>query len=327
MKWSMKWGLTALLLPQLSCLALAALAQSWPVPGRELKIIVGYPAGSGADTSVRFYAAKLAEVSGHPVIIENRAGMISSLGADAVAKAAPDGYTILLASVTSSHAANLVLFKKLPYDPVKDFTPVTTLYKTLFILMVDAKSPHRTVAELTAAMRAAGTKASYGYGSPPALAAAEFYKSRSGLQTVGIAYKTSAATLAEMYSGALDFQFIDATFASGQMRSGKLRGLAITAGQPSSIIDLPTMAEAANIPEFDIAPWWGVFLPARAPQQVVARLEAWFNQIVVMDATRKYLAGNGAEPLPGNPRILAELLDKEIRKWAELAKIANIQPE
>src|SRR6185295_13485154 len=104
-----------------------ALAQAWPAKGRPLTVIVGYPAGSGADTSVRFYAAKLAELTGHTVIVENRAGMISSLGADAVAKATPDGYTILLASVTSSHAANLVLFKKLPYDPVKDFTPVTTL--------------------------------------------------------------------------------------------------------------------------------------------------------------------------------------------------------
>ncbi len=305
----------------------AAMAQSWPTPGRELKIVVGYPPGSGADTGVRFLSAKLAELTGHPVIVENRAGMISSLGADAVAKAKPDGHTILLASASSSHAANLVLFKKLPYDPVKDFTPVTTLYRTTFFLMVNAKSPHRNVAELTAAMRAAGNKASYGYGSPPALASAELYKHRLGLQAVGISYKTSAATLPEMYSGALDFQFIDANFGTSQLRAGKLRALAITSGQRSSILDLPTMAESANIPGFDIAPWWGVFLPAGAAQPVVARLEAWFNQIVQMEDTRKYWAGNGSEPLPGNQKFLAELLSQEIRKWAELAKIANIQPE
>ena len=302
-------------------------AQSWPAPGREFKVIVGYPPGAGGDTSVRFYAAKLAEVSGHPVIVENRAGMISSLGADAVAKSRPDGYTILLTSASSSHAANLVLFKKLPYDPVKDFTPVTTLYRTTFFLMVNANSPHRNVAELTAALRALGSKASYAYGSPPALAAAEFYKARAGLQAVGIAYKTAAATLAEMYSGALDFQFIDATFATTQIHSGKMRGLAITSGQRSSLIDLPTMAEAAGIPEFDIAPWWAVFLPAGAPPQVVARLESWFNQVVALDDTRKYLANNGADSLPGNSKVVAELLGREIRKWAELARIANIQPE
>ena len=311
----------------LALLSQSLMAQTWPAPGRELKIIVGYPAGSGADTGVRFAAAKLAEVSGHPVIVENRAGMISSLGADAVAKSRPDGYTILLASVTSSHAANLVLFKKLPYDPVKDFTPVTTLYRTTFFLMVNAKSPHRNVAELTAALRAAGNKASYGYGSPPALAAAELYKHRAGLQAVGISYKTSAATLPEMYSGALDFQFIDANFGTQQLKGGKLRALAITSGQRSTILDLPTMAEAANIPEFDIAPWWGVFLPAGAPPQVVSRLEVWFNQIGAMEETRKYWAGNGSEPLPGNQKLLAEMLVQEIRKWAELAKIANIQSE
>src|SRR3954470_4197280 len=130
------WLVAALLLAP--CLALA---QQWPAKGKELKVVVGYPPGSGADTSVRFYAAKLAELISHPVIVENRAGMISSIGADAVAKAQPDGYTILLASVTSSHAANLVLFKKLPYDPVKDFTPVTTLYRTTFFLMVNASAP------------------------------------------------------------------------------------------------------------------------------------------------------------------------------------------
>jgi tripartite-type tricarboxylate transporter receptor subunit TctC len=304
-----------------------AIAQQWPAKGKELKVIVGYPPGSGADTSVRFYAAKLAEAAGHPVIVENRAGMISSLGADAVAKAQPDGYTILLASVTSSHAANLVLFKKLPYDPIKDFTPVTTLYRTTFFLMVKSDAPYKTVADLTAAMKAKGSKASYGYGSPPALASAEFYKQRAGLQAVGIAYKTSVASMPEMYSGALDFQFIDATFASQQIRGGKLRGLAITSGTRSSLIDLPTMAEAANIPGFDIAPFWGVFLPAKAPEAIVGQLEAWFNRIAVSDEARKYVAGNGAEPLPGNRKVLADMVVSEIRKWAELAKIAGIQPE
>ncbi len=149
----------------------------------------------------------------------------------------------------------------------------------------------------------------------------------SPLQAVGIAYKTSVASLPEMYSGALDFQFIDATFGTSQIRAGKLRGLAITSGQRSGLIDLPPMAEAAGIPGFDIAPWWGVFLPAGAPPPIVARLEAWFNQIVATEETRKWLAGNGAEPVPGNAKFLAESVLKEMHKWAELAKIANIQPE
>src|SRR5262249_31336072 len=151
----------------------------------------------------RFYADKLSELAGKPVIVENKPGMILSTGADAVAKAPPDGYTVLITSATSSHAANLFMFKRLPYDPIKDFTPVATLQKGYFILVVRADAPWKTVAELTEALRQKGNKASYAYGSPPALAASELYKARAGLQAVGIPYKTSVASLSEMFSGEL----------------------------------------------------------------------------------------------------------------------------
>jgi len=304
-----------------------ATAQAQSYPSKDMRVVVGLPAGSGGDVIARYYAGKLAEVSGQPVIVENKPGMILSLGADAVAKAPPDGYTILITSITSSHAANLFLFKKLPYDPIKDFTPVTTLQKGYFILMVRPESPYRTVAELTAAMRKKGDKASYGYGSPPALASAELYKARSGLQALGIAYKTSMASLPEMYRGALDFQFIDSTQGTAQMRSGKLRGLAITAAERVSGVDLPTMAEAANIPEFDIAPAWGVFLPAHAPQPVVHRLETWFNEIVKMESTRQFLNHSAETAFPGNAKTLAEFLPREIKKWEQLVRLAKIEPQ
>jgi tripartite-type tricarboxylate transporter receptor subunit TctC len=323
----MKHCRLGLLAALLLILPIGALAQAWPEPGRELKVFVGFPPGSGADTNVRFFATKLAAISGHPVIVENRPGMLTSLAADAVAKAAPNGYTILFTGVSSSHGANTVLFKKLPYDPVKDFTPVTTLFQGNFILMVNAGSPHRSVAELTAALRAAGSKASYGYGSPTALAASEMYRIRTGLQTVGIPYKTSVASMPEMYSGALDFQFIDGTFGSAQIRAGKLRALAIATGERSSLLDVPTMKEAAGIPDFDISPWWAAFLPARTPQPVVARLEGWLNQITAMEETRKFLAGNVAEPSPGNTKMLIGRLEREMRKWAELAKVVKFEPE
>ena len=228
-------------------------------------MVVGLPAGSGGDIVARYYADKLSQLSGKPVIVENKPGMILSLGADAVAKAPPDGYTILITSVTSSHAANLFNFKKLPYDPIKDFTPVATLQKSYFMLMTRAAAPWTNVAELTEAMRIKGDKASYGYGAPPALASAELYKARKGLKAVGIPYKTSMASLPEMFSGEIDFQFIDSTAGTPLLQSGKVRGLAVTSGQRVPGVDLPTMAEAAGIPEFDIAPLWGVLLPAGAP--------------------------------------------------------------
>ena len=302
-------------------------AQAQTYPTREMRVVIGLPAGSGGDVVVRFYADKLAQLSGKPVIVENKPGMILSIGADAVAKAPPDGYTILITSVTSSHAANLFNFKKLPYDPIKDFTPVATLHKSYFILMVRAEAPWKTVAELTEAMRKKGDKASYGYGAPPALASAELYKARTGLKAVGIPYKTSMASLPEMFSGELDFQFIDATAGTPLLSAGKVRGLAVTTGERVPGVDMPTMAEAANIPEFDIAPLWGVLLPAGAPAPIVARLESWFAQIMKMDATRQFLTNTNGAPFSGGSKALAEFIPKEIKKWEELARLAKIEPQ
>ena len=296
-------------------------------PSREMRVVVGLPAGSGGDVTARFYADKLAQVSNKPVIVENRPGMIFSIGADVVAKSAPDGYTILITSVSSSHAANLFNFKKLPYDPIKDFTPVAMLQKTFFILLVRSAAPWMTVAELTEAMKIKGAKASYGYGSPPALASAELYKTRAGLQAVGIPYRTSMHSLPEMYSGELDFQFIDATQGMPLIQSGKLRGLAVNSSRRVPGIDLPTMVEAAHIPEFDTATVWGVFLPAGAPQHIVVRLEFWFDEIGKMESTKQFLAKKYAAPFQGGAKELAEFLPKEIKKWEELAKLAKIQPQ
>jgi tripartite-type tricarboxylate transporter receptor subunit TctC len=302
-------------------------AQAQTYPSRDIRVVVGLPAGSGGDIVARFYADQLSKLAGKPVIVENRPGMILSIGADVVAKSPPDGYTILITSVTSSHAANLFNFKKLPYDPIKDFTPIAMLQRSYFILMVRAQAPWANVAELTKAMTKKGDKASYAYGAPPALASAELYKARSGLNAVGIPYKTSVASLPEMFSGEIDFQFIDSTQGTALLQSGKVRGLAVTSGQRVPGVDLPTMAEAAGIPEFDIAPVWGVLLPANAPAPIVARLESWFAQINQMDVTQRYIASTHAAPFPGDAKALAEFLPKEIKKWEELAKIAKIQPQ
>src|SRR5690606_8109979 len=156
----------------------------------------------------------------------------------------------------------------------KDFTPVALLQQGYFILTVRPESGWNTVAELTAAMKQKGAKASYGFGSPPALGSAELYKARKGLQAVGIPYRTAMQSLPQMFAGELDFQFFDSTQGTPLVSSGKLRGLAITSARRVAGVDLPTMAEAADIPEFDIAPTWGVFLPAGAPPAVVAKLEA-----------------------------------------------------
>jgi tripartite-type tricarboxylate transporter receptor subunit TctC len=308
-------------------LAAAAPAHSQTYPARDIRVVVGLPAGSGGDVIARYYADKLSQVAGKPVIVENRPGMILSAGADAVAKSPPDGYTILITSVTSSHAANLFNFKKLPYDPIKDFTPVATLQRSYFILTVRPEAPWKSVAELTASMKEKGAKATYAYGSPPALASAELYKARTGLQAVGVPYKTAMASLPEMFRGELDFQFIDATQGTPLIQGGKLRGLAVTEGRRIPGTNMPTMAEAANIPEFDIAPTWGVLLPAGAPPAIVARLETWFAEIMKMDATREFLARTYGAPFPGGSKALADFIPQEIKKWEQLARLAKIVPQ
>jgi tripartite-type tricarboxylate transporter receptor subunit TctC len=302
-----------------------SLTQSYPT--REIRAVIGLPAGSGGDVVTRYYADKLAQLSGKPVIVENKPGMILSIGADYVAKSKPDGYTILITSVTSSHAANLYNFKKLPYDPIKDFTPVAMLQRSYFILMVRPDAPWKTVADLTAALKTKGAKATYAYGSPPALASAELYKARSGLQAVGVPYRTSMSSLPEMFSGELDFQFMDSTQGTPLLKSDKLRGLAVSSAQRVPGTDMPSMAEAAGIPEFDIAPTWGVFLPAGAPQPIVDQLEAWFAEIARMDATRQYQANTHAAPYFGGAKALAEFLPQEIKRWEELSRLAKIEPQ
>jgi len=321
----MKFNVVTLSVVMWLAASIAPQAQTYPT--RDIRVVVGLPAGSGGDVVARFYADQLSKLAGKPVIVENKPGMILSIGADAVAKAPPDGYTILITSVTSSHAANLFNFKKLPYDPIRDFTPVATLQKSYFILMVREAAPWKTVADLTEAMKIKGDKASYGYGAPPALASAELYKARKGLNAIGIPYKTSMASLPEMFSGEIDFQFIDSTAGTPLMQSGKVRGLAVSSGKRVPGVDLPTMAEAAEIPEFDIAPVWGVLLPAGAPAPIVARLESWFAEISKMDATLKYIGQTHAAPFAGGAKALADFIPKEIKKWEELAKLAKIQPQ
>ena len=307
--------------------AMPVASEAQKYPDREITVVVGLPPGSGGDVVARFYADQLSRLAGVPVIVENRPGMILSLGAAAVAKAKPDGYTILVTSITSSHAANLFMFKSLPYDPVKDFIPVATLQQSYFLLMVRPESQWKSVADLTKAMKAKGAKASYGYGSPPALASAELYKAHSGLQAVRIPYKTSMASLPQMYSGELDFQFIDGTQGTPLRQSGKLRALAVTAGQRIPGVDLPTMAESIDLPDFDITPTWGVFLPVGVPEPIVAQLEDWFLQITKTDATKKFLGNAHAASFPGGRDAAAKFLKSEIEKWRKLSEIAQFEKQ
>ncbi len=305
----------------------SAHGQTWPAKDRLFRVICAFPVGQGADIITRYFADKLGALSGQPVIVENRVGQLGAIAAASVARSKPDGYTIFITPASASHAMNPFLLKSPGYDPIKDFTPVTTLARTFFVLTVGPNSPYNSVRELTEAMKKKGEKGSYAYLSPTANVASALYKHITGIQTLGVPYKANVQTLSEMQTGQIDFQFIDGTSALALIAAGRMRALAVTTSQRVALMpDIPTMAES-GAPEFDVTPWWAVFLPPNAPQPVVDKLESWFNQIVAMDDTKTFLTKVSAYAFPGNAEFLAEFLRKEIKRWGELIKLANIEPQ
>ena len=312
---------------------LAVLAAALPVsaadfPDHEIKAVCNFPAGSGADVFVRYFSAKLSALAGKPVVVENRGGALGNIGTASVAKAKADGYTILIAPGSSTMAAASHTFKSLPFDPVKDFTPVTTLARLGFVVAVDAKSPVKTLAELTAHLKAKQGKAIFGISANTGLVSAELYKKVAGVQATKAQYREMGTLMNDMLAGSLDFTVGDPVWAVEQVRSGKIRALAVTSAvRLSGLPDVPTMKEA-GLPDFgELTAWWAVFVPANTPAPVVAKLEGWFNQIAASEDTKKFLNNLGSEPYPGNATMLKELLASDIKKWGEYVKLAGLTPQ
>jgi tripartite-type tricarboxylate transporter receptor subunit TctC len=315
----------------------AALAAAWPAlpargqtveyPTQPIRSICMFPPGTGADVRVRFYAKKLADLIGHPVIVENRPGAFGNLATELVAKSKPDGHTIYVTPGSSTHAAAPHLFKKLGFDPVNDFEHITTLNTAAFVLCVAADSPWKTVAELTAHLKAKGDKANYGSIAMPGLVASEMYKAAFGLETVEVKYKEPGSFLNDLLSGQLAFVHIDLNTLGGAIKSGRVRMLAMTSAKRlASVPEVPSSSEA-GIPDMDLRIWWSVHVPAKTPKPICDKLEGWFNAIVADPETAKFNAATGADPFPGNSAMLKELLVRDTKTWGEYVRIAKIQPE
>jgi len=304
-------------------------AQAQEYPTKEIHAICNFPAGTGGDIFVRYFSEKLSALAGKPVIVDNRGGAMGNIGTETAARSKPDGYTILIVPGSSTMAAAVSGFKKLPFDPIKDFTPVTTLAKLGFVFVVDPKTPIKSIADLTAHLKAKGSKASYGTSSNTGLIAGELYKKHAGLpQVVKVQYKENQTPLNDMYAGNLDFMVVDAPWAIEQSKAGRLRALAATSADRLSVLsDVPTMEEAGVKGYGDVTPWWAVFVPAKTPQPIVVKLEAWFNQVVASPETKKWLNNLGSDPFPGNSKFLEKLLAGDIPRWAEYYKLANIEPQ
>jgi tripartite-type tricarboxylate transporter receptor subunit TctC len=300
-------------------------AQAQEYPAKEIHLYIGFAAGSGADLLARYVGQHLSEKAGKPVIVENKPGATATIGAQAAALAKPDGYTLLFTG-SSTHATAPALYRKLAFDPVKDFTPITTVQKLAFVLAVDAKSPVKSVADLTALLKKKD-KPSYGTSNTTALAASEQYKMAIGVDVLRVNYKATQEGVRDMAAGLIDFMFIDAGFALQQEKLGNLRVLATTTAERIGIApDLPTMAES-GFPGFELTPWWAVYGPAGLPQPIVDKLAGWINEIVASDETKKFFAATGAVPFLGNAKILNDFQIAEIEKWGRIFRAAGVEPE
>ena len=313
-------------------LAASAYASPLPLgaqdyPSREIRTICSFAAGSGADILVRYYSDKLSRLAGKPVIVENKAGAQGTIGAEFAARAKPDGYTVLITPASSTHAAASYTFKKLPYHPVKDFVSVAPIARLSFVIAVSGASRIKSIPELVAHLKSIPDHGTYGQGTVTGQVVVELLKERAGLKTVQIPYKTSVQGITDLIGGQIDFLVWDATFLSGQARTGRIRLLGATAGNRSSALpDVPSIAES-GFPGFDITSWWGVLVPAGTPRPIVDRLANWIGQINATDETRQFLYNVATDVLQGTPESMAELLREDIDRWGRYAKLAKIEPQ
>lgn len=304
-----------------------ARAQGVYTSSREIRVVCGYAAGTGADILVRFFANKLRGLANRPMIVENKPGAGASIGAEYVARAKPDGHTLLI-TPGNGLASNPYLYKSLPHNVLNDFAPVTTLVKLPFLLVVSPQSPVRSVKDLLALMKEKGEKTSYGYPNNIALASGELLKARTGLKAVAVPYKSTPEALNDMRAGFIDFLWADATFGLGQVRGGNLRALAVTTATRSGLDPaIPTLQES-GVPDFHLEAWWGAWFPAKTPQPIVDQMAAWLNQILADRETKEHFAKSAvADPFPGSPGSLHDYLKQDINRWAAVLKLAKVEPQ
>jgi tripartite-type tricarboxylate transporter receptor subunit TctC len=301
----------------------AAAAQEFP--SRPLHIYNSQPPGTSVDATIRYYASKMTALTGQTMNVENKVGAGGAIAAKTAIQSKPDGYTMFLGT-TATQAANVYLYKTLAYDPARDLMPVTSLFRLPFVLAVNPqKTPVTSVAELTAYLKTKGTPSSYGWATATMLASGELYKNLTGVDAQPVPYRGTTQQMTELNSGALDFVFTDLGIV---LNTAGVRPLAVTLeGRTKLAPQLPTMIEA-GLPGFQhLFSWFAIYLPAGSPPETVARLATLFNQITAMEETRAVLATVAGEPFAGSPTELAKFQKSETDRWAQLVKLARIDPQ
>jgi tripartite-type tricarboxylate transporter receptor subunit TctC len=315
--------LRALVAAGLAALTVGAHAQTYPA--RPVRLVVPFPAGSATDQVARLVGQQLQDELKQPFVVENKPGAQGSIAAGEVARAAPDGYTLLVTTNTPQ-AANVSLFKKLAYDPVKDFAPVARIGTTSFMLMVRSDSPLKTFKEFLADARAKPGKLSAGYGSSGSQVSLAMLRSMGGLDVTEVPYKGIPQTITDVLGGTLSFTFVDLGNALAQAKGGKLRGLAVTSAKRTPLApDVPAVAE--ELKGFELIAWFALMAPAGTPPEIVQRLHDVTVKGIGKAEVKEKFAAIGTDVAPLNPGELAKFIQSEIAHWAKLVKLAGIQPE
>ncbi|MDB5812769.1 MAG: hypothetical protein JWN94_4891 [Betaproteobacteria bacterium] len=302
-----------------------AAAQTYPA--KPVRIVVPWPPGGGTDIVARTVAQKMHETLGQPAIVDNRAGANGIIGADLVAKAPADGYTVMI--TIASHAINPTLYAKLPYDTLADLAPVSLLAEYPFVITVHPSVPATTVKELIAFAKSHPGQLSFassGNGSGPHLGM-ELFKSMAGIDLVHIPYKGAGQAMTDLVSGQVQVFLNNFLAGTAMIRAGKLRALAVTSAKRSAVApELPTVSEA-GVPGYVVTGWYGLFVPAATPAPVVATLHAGAVKAIKSKEVSERLSSEAAEIVGSSPREFADYLKAEINKWAAVIRKAQIKPE
>lgn len=299
-----------------SGLAVASLKNSFAqggYPERYIRVIIGFPAGSGADTVARFFASQISKLAGQPLVVENKPGAFSSIAFLTVGSAKPDGYTVLWTG-SSIMAGGKHMVKNLAFDADKDFVPVAAFAEFPFVLVVSGKSKVTNLQELVQEIRSK-PRALYGHFNPPAYLTTAVLMSRLGVKAEPVPYRGAGAAVPELNNGTLDFMILDAAFAVGLIQSGMLRALAVTSAERvPSLPDVPTMTEA-GLSDLQATPWWGAWFPVGTPQPIVDKFHSWFVQVAKDPKTAEFLNKIAVLPVAVDASGVRERLRVDAAMW------------
>ncbi|CAN7709690.1 tripartite tricarboxylate transporter substrate binding protein [Pseudorhodoferax sp. LjRoot39] len=307
----------------LTCLA-SVPAQAQDFPHKPIKLVVPFPPGSGTDTSARYFGKKLSELTGQPVVVENKAGANGFIAVQAVLAAPADGYTVFVGS-NSTLAVNVALFKSLPYDPVTDFAPLSMMMRSPALLIVPGSSPHKSLADLTAAAKARPTALNYGAGSAGYQLMAELFNDAARVQTTHVPFKGANEAVAAVAGGTVDLAFAEMTSAQEMVKSGRIRALAVASDKRTVALPEVTTATEAGLPGFTAYTWVGAMVSAKTPKAEADKLAALLTQIERLPETRAFYERIGAEVMQGGPQEMRAFQAEEIRLWKRIAAQAKVE--